>query len=147
MVVCVLANARTFYWLAFNFSTMSDLYTRTPEIQNEYDLWKQNHTGLCPFCGEAMWSQRVEAFDRFVVLFNKYPYKNALYHFLVVPKQHVDGMHELSVAQRAEHWHILDIYTRRYKGLEYLTRAPSNTDKSVAHLHTHLILWNKQPTP
>ena len=97
----------------------------------------------CPFCDfKADNNRLIRSTKYFHLIYNKFPYQwwdlqSVKHHYLLVPKRHVESLHELNKAERQEHADITADYAQ--KGFSVYTRATSNPIKSVPHLHTHLI--------
>lgn len=117
---------------------------RTEEDQAAYELFKQTYKGDCAFCDmpEREPTQVLETNDTMMVVQNVFPY--AIWdsfevgdHRMVVPKRHIGSLDAFSDDERNDYFDLL----RRYEAAHYsiYSRAPSNTFRTIYHLHTHLI--------
>jgi diadenosine tetraphosphate (Ap4A) HIT family hydrolase len=95
---------------------------------------------ICPFC---------ESKDR-VLLENKYAYLTYAkapyhkHHLLVTPKRHVESLFDISKNEQKDIDELLKTGTKILKKLKYnnftiLVREGDNSNKSIKHLHYHLI--------
>ena len=103
-----------------------------------------NDAAVCVFCSlHKNEPERIrESTNSCLVIENLYPYDfwdhhRVTDHLMIVPKRHVQGIHELNSAERNDYWKLL----QKYEGQSYnfYARAGSNTTKSVHHQHGHLI--------
>ena len=75
---------------------------------------------------------------------NDYPYVGTVQHFLLVPREHVSALTELSGDSQLGFWNALEYVARTYN-LEYYGLACRNGDMrfsgaTIAHLHIHVIV-------
>lgn len=97
----------------------------------------------CVFCTLTAGNRIVEDGEYCRVILNLYPYEQWDYqdvqeHLLIVPKQHVSGLGQLTPVARAE---IME-FMARYEtdGYNIYARAVGSSIRTVpAHQHTHLI--------
>lgn len=117
---------------------------RRMEVWQAYQDHKVTQTAPCPFCAEVEAADEVIAVHgSMLVVLNKFPYAawdgmHVLDHLMVVPARHVLGKAEFTDAEAADWWAVACDYEAR--GYSVYTRSPGNASRSVAHLHTHLIL-------
>lgn len=117
---------------------------RRVEVWQAYQAHKGTQTAPCPFCADAASADEVVA-ERgtMLVMRNKFPYAawdgmHVLDHLMVVPARHLLGKAEFTDVEAADWWAVAREYEAR--GYSVYTRSPGNASRSVAHLHTHLIL-------
>ena len=117
---------------------------RTPENQAAHDAFKQTYKGECAFCDmpEREPTQVVETNETMMVIQNIFPYNNwdgfvVADHRMIVPKRHLGSLDAFNEQERNDYFDLL----REYEAAHYsfYSRAPSNTARTVYHLHTHLI--------
>lgn len=95
----------------------------------------------CPFCTLPD-TQIVASGAHMLVIKNIFPYQfwdfmKVTDHLMVVPKRHVESIHELKPAERLD---LIDLLADfQSKGYNMYAREQGNVIKSVPHQHTHLI--------
>lgn len=95
---------------------------------------------ICPFCHSA---DRILAFKKHAYLtYAKAPYHK--HHLLVVPKEHVVSLFFVSRAQARDIDELIKLGTKILQKLKYnnftiLVREGDNSNKSIKHVHYHLI--------
>lgn len=100
----------------------------------------------CSFCDSTDMQPRiVHETDHCFVIPNRTSYdvwelRDVLDHLLVIPKQHVTNIQDLSNEARLDIMNVL----AHYDAADYniYARTTSNTNRSVPHQHTHLIKTN-----
>lgn len=120
-------------------------YGRTDENNEKYESQKQKQVG-CPFCmikdPTYIENEIIEETNYFWVITNAFPYEffdsiKATDHLMIVPKKHTETISELT---EQEHKSLIELINKyEPQGYTFMGRAPSNTAKTVAHQHTHLI--------
>jgi diadenosine tetraphosphate (Ap4A) HIT family hydrolase len=117
---------------------------RTAEDQAAYEAFTESYAGICAFCDIAKRepTQVIETTDTMKVIQNVFPYASwdnfdVGDHRLIIPKRHIGNLESFSEQERSDYFDLL----ARYEALHYsiYSRAPSNTSRTVYHLHTHLI--------
>lgn len=101
-------------------------------------------THTCPLCHEKPENTIYEG-KYFLVLPARAPY--AKHHLLIIPKRHVNLLATLTQAERKEMFTLVDLRTgklhAKYKDVSLLLRdglvKDTNINKSINHLHFHLI--------
>lgn len=100
-------------------------------------------TDRCDFCAFTPDDTQVRAEGKALwVANNLFPYSiwdghEVEDHAMVIPKRHVEGIHELTEAEQCELIQTIASYEAR--GYSVYARAPINQQKTVPHQHTHLI--------
>lgn len=122
---------------------MTNPYTRTPRMQAKYDKHKEKvMSSGCPFCFiSTIQDQILETYDHWLLLVNKFPYANTQTHLLLVPTRHITRFSQMRQEEFLEWNSIKWSFIQKHGDLEDLTRSDNNPDKSVYHLHTHLIKY------
>lgn len=117
---------------------------RSPETQAEYEIFKQSYKGSCPFCdvAERNPSQIVQQTMTMKVLKNDYPYQywdkfKVGDHLMIVPVRHTGSFDDFSSEEVKDFFDLLKLYEHNH--YSFYSRAPSNTARTIMHLHTHLI--------
>jgi diadenosine tetraphosphate (Ap4A) HIT family hydrolase len=117
---------------------------RTPENQAAYERFKKSYAGPCVFCDivQRAPDQIVETTATMMVLQNHFPYAtwdsfNVGTHSMIVPKRHVGSLQAFNEQERTEYFTLLSTYESAH--YSFYSRAPSNTARTVAHLHTHVL--------
>lgn len=99
--------------------------------------------GVCEFCqidkGSPQWISEKEHFK---VIRNIFPYSfwdraGVSDHVMIVPKEHVTSLKELTVSAKAQYTDILSDFET--DGYNVYARPPTSIIKSVPHQHTHCI--------
>lgn len=102
---------------------------------------------ICVFCPEGFTRTNQNAIHRtahWTVTPNRFPYRNAGLHMLLVPYNHVADMLELSVAAKADFFSALkwvrDEFALNNYRLMVRNGECTRTGATVAHLHVHVIM-------
>lgn len=118
-------------------------YGKNPEMKEVYRNIAAS--GKCPFCpgnienkpvgiGTAHWN----------VVHNKWKYKNAKWHFLLLPKRHVTSIAEMTAEEMADLWNAVALVVKKYpsaaKGYGLCVRVDEVGGVTLYHLHFHLIV-------
>ena len=116
---------------------------RARKIDAEYQLFKRKHR-KCTFCqiGTTNFNNILKETKYFFIIKNRFPYevldgKTVLDHLLVVPKDHFLELSDMTPSERKALVEILARYEK--KGYSFFGRSQSDTGRSMAHQHTHLI--------
>ena len=117
--------------------------------KDQYDeMVRLEAEGVCIFCPEhveAPGGKEVFLENRLWWLMkNDYPYPGTLQHMLLVPKDHVASLTEISEASQRAYWDILQKTAKKY-GSEYFVLAsrngnPRGTGATIVHLHMQFIV-------
>jgi Diadenosine tetraphosphate (Ap4A) hydrolase and other HIT family hydrolases len=97
----------------------------------------------CPFCNL---NERILAeTGTLAIIENAAPYDwfdnlRVKEHLLLIPKRHVEGLHELNKTESREYFELLSKYEKN--GYSIFSRDIKNNTRSQTHLHTHLIKTN-----
>lgn len=101
---------------------------------------------ICPFCPEhitTIHKNPIEEHSAWLVTDNMYPYRPTKQHVLIVHRQHIEGMDQVSSDAWAELRVIIKAETakRGIVGGSFFLRFGETkfTGASVTHLHAHLI--------
>ena len=107
----------------------------------------------CVFCqivGGTSPARKVYEDDRVLAFWDIKP--RAKYHLLVIPKQHVSSMKELSELPMETKAALLDACTQvaqicgfQERGFRVITNAGKDANQSVFHLHFHVVGGEKLP--
>lgn len=117
--------------------------SRTRRTQKEYDRYSRTRTNDCDFCHfKAGESPVVGTSDKFWIVKNKFAYDiwddtKVQDHLLLVPKRHVEGIHEFDSDEKTGLVELVSQYEQQ--GYSLYARAPKSHAKSVQHQHSHLI--------
>lgn len=104
--------------------------------------------GICAFCPEHIRQEtrtpiEIET-DSWFVKQNDYPYDHTKLHLLLIPKQHIKTLSELTPAAQAEFLPLISQLEKVYKLTSYAIGIRSGDMRynggSVEHLHAHLIV-------
>jgi diadenosine tetraphosphate (Ap4A) HIT family hydrolase len=109
--------------------------------------------GFCPFCQENFTKIHPNPIDQesefWVVTNNAFPYKGAREHLLLVHKQHIETIEEISPEGWVDFLDVIKGATkrRRLEGASLLMRYGSTdyTGASVAHLHAQILSGSGNP--
>jgi ATP adenylyltransferase len=129
---------------------MGDLYfLNNARTKNQYEeMVRLEAEGVCIFCPEHVERRGgKEVFlqnDTWWLMQNDYPYAGTRRHMLLVPKQHVVSMTELSPESQQGFWDILR-RTAKAWGPDYFVLAsrngsPSGTGATIMHFHMQFIV-------
>jgi diadenosine tetraphosphate (Ap4A) HIT family hydrolase len=105
-----------------------------------YKDYLKTATG-CPFCGSVA-DRFIKEEDEAFLTYSIAPYHK--HHILVVPKRHVANYedlneHEIRAMEKLLLSGIKTIKALGYNNYTILLRNGENTDKSVEHLHYHIV--------
>lgn len=103
--------------------------------------------GVCPFCPDQLKKYHknpiIEETSHWLVTNNMYPYKNTKHHVLLIHKEHIQSIQELSAEAWQELQQILLNTNNRLKipgGTMFMRFGDTRfTGASVAHLHAQLV--------
>lgn len=103
--------------------------------------------GVCPFCPDQLKKYHknpiIEETKYWLVTNNMYPYKNVKHHILLIHKEHIATMQEMSNEAWAELHEIFLRAIERSKipgGTMFIRFGDTRfTGASVTHLHAHLV--------
>ena len=106
--------------------------------------------GVCPFCPDQLNKYHknpiLEETKHWLVTNNMYPYKNTKQHILLIHKEHIENMREMSNEAWTELHNIFLKAIERSKipGGTFFIRFGDTryTGASVSHLHAHLVSSN-----
>lgn len=124
-------------------------YLGNARTRDQYDeMVRLEEEGICIFCpdhlGHEGGKEIIAANDTWSLVFNDYPYPATLHHVMLIPKQHVTKLTELSAQSQRGYWDILQKAAERY-GPDYFVLASRNgnpryTGATIAHLHMQFIV-------
>lgn len=103
--------------------------------------------GVCPFCPEYFEKFHAEPMlhkgKYWLLTKNMYPYRGAAHHMLLVHREHIEHLNQLSPEAWQELHEIINMATEKYeiRGAALLTRFGDtrHTGASVTHLHAQII--------
>jgi diadenosine tetraphosphate (Ap4A) HIT family hydrolase len=94
----------------------------------------EEHAGLAPIWRNEQWT----------IAPNDFPYKGTRLHLLLIPREHVLDMVDLSGAAREGFWEVLaharDHYELDHYGLGVRNGRCESTGGTIRHLHMHLLV-------
>jgi diadenosine tetraphosphate (Ap4A) HIT family hydrolase len=108
--------------------------------------------GECTFCiGTEVWGDRevINEGEYWIVTPNLFPYENTHLHLMLVTRRHIESISELSVPEAYEfmdmcRW-ITDTYEVEHGAIGMRFGEMSYTGATIAHLHGHFIVAEKEP--
>jgi ATP adenylyltransferase len=124
---------------------------RTPQQIERMRILKE--TGACFFCeGNYIMvggSPSIYIGNHWFVKKNDYPYEGAVHHYLVVPKEHIKRLPDISPAAWMELWDIFGSLIKRFKtsGESIFVRSGdmNYTGATLDHLHFHFLVGISKP--
>jgi len=101
----------------------------------------------CPFCPENFFIKHkkpiISEKDNWFITESQWPYPKALYHFLIIGREHKEKLNELTEKDLAAVAYLSDLITEEKKleggGLALRFGDGRLSGATVAHLHFHLI--------
>ncbi|MDQ5955428.1 MAG: adenylyltransferase [Patescibacteria group bacterium] len=104
--------------------------------------------GICPFCPENLFKHHTKPIlfegPHWLVTENFKPYEGTVYHFVLIPKRHMERIEELDSAEWLEvHEHYRALVAKfDLSGATILWRSGNTklTGASVVHLHAQIIV-------
>jgi diadenosine tetraphosphate (Ap4A) HIT family hydrolase len=104
--------------------------------------------GVCAFCREHVEQETTSPIEieteHWIVKANDYPYERTTYHLLVIPKEHVRSVSELSAKAQEDFLKVVAKVERHYKLPSYAMAMRSGDMRlnggTVEHLHAHIIV-------
>jgi diadenosine tetraphosphate (Ap4A) HIT family hydrolase len=119
---------------------------RTEEQRAEME--RLDAAGICLFCPEVLRAHEKQQVlwetAHWMVTPNEFPYAGTRLHLLLIPKEHVTDLLDLSPAARADFWEVLGAVRERY-GLSNYGLGSRNGDSrytggTIRHLHVHVLV-------
>ncbi|MFZ2167647.1 MAG: HIT domain-containing protein [Minisyncoccia bacterium] len=103
--------------------------------------------GFCPFCEEHLLKHHTRPVlhknKHWLVTENAWPYPGARFHFLFIPRTHVETIEDVSPAMWTDFQKLYrkTVAENKIKGATLMLRSGDTrfTGASVNHLHAHLI--------
>ena len=103
--------------------------------------------GECPFCQDRILTHGkhpiLHEIEDWFAIKNSWPYENAQYHFLIIPKRHIELTHQLASDDRRVVWMLEQWLNREFNipGGAMCVRSGDSTftGATVMHLHYHWI--------
>lgn len=104
--------------------------------------------GSCPFCEENLLKHHQKPIiyksKHWIITENSWPYKGTHYHFLFIPRVHVETIEDMSLEVWADLQKQYDktVTERNVEGATLMIRSGHTniTGASVNHLHAHIIV-------
>ncbi|AZS86050.1 HIT family protein [Streptomyces griseoviridis] len=126
---------------------------RTEEQRAEME--RLDRAGVCLFCPDVIRAhekqQIVAETGHWIVTPNEFPYAGARLHLLLIPKEHVTDLVELSVPARADLFEALrwvkDTYGLDHYGLGARNGDSRFTGGTIRHLHLHVLVGEGDEQP
>lgn len=122
--------------------------TRSSQLKYLKTIKSRTSTGNCAFCNFSVGDgETKKEYTHFYVTINLFPYDQwdghqVIEHLMIVPKRHIEGLHEYSAQEKDEYLEIVGSYEQQ--GYSLYSRAPTDHTKSVLHQHSHLIKLSKK---
>ncbi|MCX5049803.1 MULTISPECIES: HIT family protein [unclassified Streptomyces] len=119
---------------------------RTEEQRAEME--RLDGEGICLFCPDVIRSHEKQQILRetahWMVTPNEFPYAGTRLHLLLIPKEHVTDLLDLSSDARADFWEVL-AYTKEKYGMDHYGLGARNGDcrytgGTIRHLHVHVLV-------
>ncbi|HSX01468.1 MAG TPA: HIT family protein [Candidatus Saccharimonas sp.] len=105
-------------------------------------------SGICMFCPEHLAAEQegpiIEEADYWAVTFNQFPYAGSRLHFLLLPKQHITDVADLSPEAWMELGWLLRVLRLRFEfehyGFFVRNGHPAHTAGTIFHVHAHVVV-------
>ena len=118
---------------------------RTPEQLEK--MKKLTEKGACVFCKECLEEYHdhpIEEYGKFwIITKNDYPYANTKTHYLLIHREHITHIKELSDEAKVEYFNFTEKIAKLHNspGASVTMRFGDDrfTGASIAHLHAHVI--------
>jgi len=114
--------------------------------EQRQDMIDLDNRGICIFCPEHIQDDGSEIFfdtDYWIVKENKYPYKDTKAHLVLVPKEHVATISQLSKEAMEEFLSVVSQCETKFKLSSYAVGIRSGdmrfNGSSIEHLHAHIV--------
>ncbi len=118
--------------------------TRDIEVQKQYEKFQKESGDSCSFCTlvTAPTEQVVTAYDHMLRIKNRFPYLQwentpVADHLMIIPKRHILHLHDFTDDERTEYFNLL--VEAEKDGYSIYHRSQHNHNRSMKHLHTHLL--------
>jgi diadenosine tetraphosphate (Ap4A) HIT family hydrolase len=125
-------------------------FAKTKDYKNT--LEKIIKTDKCPFCPENFKYHKkpiLKKYNDWLVTENSWPYKDTGYHFIFIPKKHMENFSDLTDKDFQSVKYLVNWVINKYKikggGLTLRFGNQDYTGASVSHLHFHLIVPQLKP--
>ncbi|MBX4190474.1 HIT family protein [Candidatus Saccharibacteria bacterium] len=137
---------------------MSQYHHKAARSQDQLEemrrLDKEGKCILCPeFIHEDIHDLEIET-EQWMVKKNRYPYENTKLHILIIPKEHVKSVSELTKEAKESFLDVVSECERKYDLNSYAVALRSGDMRfnggSIEHLHAHLVVGdvdNKKHQP
>lgn len=108
--------------------------------------------GVCAFCPQSIRNETKEPIEieteHWFVKRNDYPYERTSHHFLLIPKEHVHTISELSAGAQEEFLTLSAKVEKKFALPSYAVAIRSGDMRynggSVEHLHAHIIVGDAE---
>ena len=110
-------------------------------ILNSGIIWEEN----CPFCKWEKHEEQKLIFEStyWEIIYNKYPYKWAQKHILVLPKRHIEFTKDFNDKELIDFKKIHNFLYNFYEWKKYFSFIRETFGgRSIKHVHYHYIQWN-----
>lgn len=109
--------------------------------------------GLCVFCLDVVEKESINPVEfetsHWYVKKNDYPYENTELHLVIVPKEHVKTVSQLSQLAKSEFLDVVAQIEKRYQIDSFAVGLRSGDMRfnggSIEHLHAHVIVAKPHP--
>jgi diadenosine tetraphosphate (Ap4A) HIT family hydrolase len=130
---------------------VDETYANSDDPSGEYSkiLREAQEKGECPFCPENLNNIILEVSDGWpahgwVAIENKWPYKNADVHLVLIPRRHITTFEGISPADWIGIQNLVKMAKEKYPTLDnygggLALRFGTNSGVTIRHLHFHLI--------
>jgi ATP adenylyltransferase len=112
------------------------------------EMERLDAAGVCLFCPDVLRAHEKQQVlwetAHWMVTPNEFPYAGTRLHLLLIPKEHVTDLLDLSPASRADFWEVLASVRSEY-GLSHYGLGSRNGDSrytggTIRHLHVHVLV-------
>lgn len=112
------------------------------------EMERLDAAGICLFCPDILRAHENQQVlwetAHWMVTPNEFPYAGTRLHLLLIPKEHVTDLLDLSSASRADFWEVLASVRSEY-GLSNYGLGSRNGDSrytggTIRHLHVHVLV-------
>ena len=113
---------------------------RTAKEEKEYQQWRiRNDKNYCPFCRKDL---LIKEYEFWIILENRFPYKNTEKHHLLAPKRHLKRKEYLT-ADEAKELEKIERELEKSSEFSYIRLNFPHEQSIPGHLHYHLILESR----
>ena len=112
------------------------MYSRSKKVQKEYNEVKKTlKKDECFICEKELLVLKTEYW---VLLKNRFPYKQSKEHYLLSPKRHVQKYYQLTLKEKEELESLVKDTKLLYYGIEFDEAFKNKTTESSFKYHLHI---------